>query len=117
MTSKGQRTVERRENMAGGEGHTLIEQLLTDEQRGNGCRMFSEVTLEPGCSLGCHEHHSESEAYYILSGEGIYQDNGKEYPVKAGDVTFCGDGDAHGLKNTGSSELKFIALILKKQTN
>lgn len=114
MTSKGQRTIERREKMAGGEGHTLIEQLLTDEQRGAGCRMFSEVTLEAGCSLGCHEHHGETETYYILSGVGIYQDNDTKYPVKAGDVTFCGDGDAHGLENTGSGELKFIALILKK---
>ena len=116
MTSKGERTVSKREKMAGGEGYTLIEQLLSDKQRGPGCRMFSEVTLEPGCSLGCHEHHGESETYYILSGEGLYQDNDRQYPVKTGDVTYCADGGAHGLQNTGDSDLKSIALILKTQS-
>ncbi len=114
MTSKGERTIIRNEKMAGGEGHVLIEHLLNDEQKGNASRMFAEVTLEPGCTLGFHEHHGESETYYLLTGEGIYQDNDKEYPVKAGDVTFCDDGNGHGLKNTGDSDLKFIALILKK---
>lgn len=114
MTSKGERTIIRNEKMAGGEGHVLIEHLLNDDQKGKASRMFAEVTLEPGCTLGFHEHHGESETYYLLTGEGIYQDNDKEYPVKAGDVTFCDDGNAHGLKNTGDSDLKFIALILKK---
>ncbi len=114
MTSKGERTIARNEKMAGGEGYTLIEQLLSDEERGPGSRMFAEVTIEPGSSLGYHEHHGESETYYILSGQGMYQDNGTEYPVKAGDVVYCGDGGAHGVKNTGSGDLKFIALILKQ---
>ncbi len=43
--------VERKENMAGGKGHVIIKQ--------------------PGCSLGYHEHHNESETYYILRGEEI----------------------------------------------
>lgn len=115
MTSKGEREVTRREKMAGGEGYTLIEHLLTDEQRGQSSRMFAEVSLEPGCSLGLHEHHGESETYYILAGQGIYQDNDEEYPVKPGDVTYCADGNAHGLRNTGSETLRFIALILQNR--
>lgn len=114
MTSKGEREVLKKEKMAGGEGHVLIEHLINEEQSGAASRMFAEVTLEPGCTLGYHEHHGESETYYLLTGEGIYQDNDKEYPVKAGDVTFCDDNNGHGLKNTGDCDLKFIALILKK---
>ncbi len=114
MTRKGEREILKKEKMAGGDGHVLIEHLLNEEQRGRASGMFSEVTLEPGCTLGFHDHHGESETYYILTGEGIYQDNDIEYPVKPGDVTFCDDGNAHGLKNTGSDDLKFIALILKK---
>ncbi len=41
------------------------------------------MTLEPGCSLGYHEHHGESETYYIIQGQGEYNDNGKYRPVKA----------------------------------
>lgn len=40
--------------------------------------------------------------------------NGTKYPVKAGDVVFCDDGEGHGLLNNGKEDLKFMALILKK---
>ena len=39
-------------------------------------------------------------------------DNGVEAPVMAGDVTVCNDGESHGLLNTGSTDLKMVALIL-----
>lgn len=114
MTTEGQRTVQRVENANGGAGHLLKEMLLNQEEMGEGCRMFARVVLEAGCELGCHEHHGETETYYILQGEGVYNDNGSELNVKAGDVTFCQDGCGHGLKNTGKEDLIFIALILKK---
>ena len=69
-------TTERIENMAGGQGHVLIKRLLNEKQLNGKCGLYAEVTLEPGCSLGYHEHHNESETYYILSGKGIYSDNG-----------------------------------------
>ena len=40
--------------------------------------------------------------------------NGKEYPVEVGDVTFCADGNGHGIKNAGEEDLVFVALILKE---
>ena len=68
--------VERKENMAGGKGHVIIKHILEDKELNGKCKMYAEVTLEPGCSLGYHEHHNESETYYILRGEGNYDDNG-----------------------------------------
>ena len=44
----------------------------------------------------------------------MYDDNGKKYPVKAGDVTFCCDGNGHALDNTGDTDLVFMALIINK---
>lgn len=44
----------------------------------------------------------------------MYEEDGQEIAVEAGDVTYCDDGHGHGLKNTGSEELAMIALILKK---
>ena len=64
------------ENMHGGEGHVIIKRLLDEKQLNGKCGLYAEVTIEPGCSLGYHEHHGESETYYILSGKGIYSDNG-----------------------------------------
>ena len=106
--------IERVENMAGGRGHVTIKHILGERELNGKCRLYAEVTIEPGCSLGYHEHHGESETYYLLTGKGVYSDNGKEIEAKAGDVFFCDDGNGHGLKNTGDEELSFVALILKK---
>jgi mannose-6-phosphate isomerase-like protein (cupin superfamily) len=75
-------------------------------------RIFAEMTLEPDCSLGYHVHHGDAEAYYILSGEGEYDDNGVIRTVKAGDVTYTPDGKGHSLENKGSENLVFIALVI-----
>ncbi len=112
ITQEIDRAVERAEHKAGGEGHTLIERLLEEPQRGAHCRMYSRVTLEPHCSLGYHEHHGESETYYILTGHGQYNDNGKTVEVGPGDVTHTPSGAGHALANTGKEPLVFLALIL-----
>ena len=96
-------TTERVEHMAGGQGHTLVKRLLDEKQLNGKCKLYAQVTLEPGCSLGYHEHHNESETYYILSGKGM---------VQAGDVTFTPDGKGHGLSNSGDEVLVFMALII-----
>ena len=54
-------TTERVEHMAGGQGHTLVKRLLDEKQLNGKCKLYAQVTLEPGCSLGYHEHHGESE--------------------------------------------------------
>ena len=113
MTKAGEREVVTVEHVHVGAGVIMKEALISQEQLGEHCKMFSRVTLKPNCELGYHEHHGETETYYILSGSGMYDDNGKAVPVEAGDVTFCKDGDGHGLKNTGTEDLSFEALILK----
>ena len=114
MTKAGEREVVKAELTDGGTGFIMKEALLSEEELGDHCRMFSKVTLPPNCELGHHEHHGETETYYILSGTGMYDDNGKALQAEAGDVFLCKDGDGHGMKNTGTEDLTFIALILKK---
>ena len=60
--------IRREEHMAGGNGHVIIKEILDAEQLNGKCGLYAQVTLEPGCSLGYHEHHGESETYYILQG-------------------------------------------------
>lgn len=100
------------ENMAGGKGHVIIKRLLDDEQLNGKCRMYAEVILEPGCSLGYHEHHGDSETYYVISGKGIYSDNGTLKVVQPGDVTFTPSGKGHAMTNSGDENLVFMALII-----
>ncbi|MBR6797333.1 MAG: cupin domain-containing protein [Opitutales bacterium] len=105
--------IEIAKNVAGGNGDTVKKHLLTADELNDKTRMFAEITLKPGCSIGYHEHHGESETYYILSGTGTYNDNGEIRSVAPGDVTFTPSGQGHGLENTGPENLVFIALILR----
>lgn len=100
------------EHMCGGVGHVLIKEILDKEQLNGKCRLYAQVTLEPGCSLGFHEHHEESETYYIISGKGIYSDNGTLRMVEAGEMTFTPNGKGHAMTNAGEEELVFMALII-----
>lgn len=112
MTKKGEREVVKVEHVNGGAGYILKEALMSAGELGDHCKMFSQVTIPAGCELGHHEHHGETETYYILSGKGVYEDNGTEVPAEAGDVFFCADGSGHGMKAV--EDVTFVALILKK---
>ena len=101
--------------MFGGPGEAEMHRILlgADEMSGK-VRLFNHIVLHPGCGFGWHVHDGDSETYYILRGEGEYNDNGEARTVKAGDVTFCEDGNGHGVSCTGDEALRFIALIIKK---
>ncbi|MGN1349752.1 MAG: cupin domain-containing protein [Anaerovoracaceae bacterium] len=90
------------------------KELLSQQQMDGKIGLFADVTIAPGGHLDYHEHHGETETYYILEGQGAYNDNGEVRTVKAGDVTFCEDGNGHGVSCTGDEALRFIALIIKK---
>lgn len=99
-------------NMCGGTGHVTIKHILGEQELNHKCRLYAEVTIQAGSSLGYHEHHGESETYYILSGTAEYDDNGVRRTVKAGDVTFTPDGCGHSLRPVGSEPVRFMALII-----
>lgn len=75
-------------------------------------RLFSLVQVKPGEEVEYHTHDGESETFYILSGQGIYNDNGHEVDVAPGMVTLTPSGQGHSIKNTGDEMLVFIALII-----
>ncbi|MGN0988101.1 MAG: cupin domain-containing protein, partial [Otoolea sp.] len=77
-----------KENFNGGTGRVIIKHILNDQELNGKCKMFAEVTIEPGSSLGYHEHHGNSETYYIIKGQGEYNDNGTIRQVNVGDRTF-----------------------------
>ena len=96
-----------------GNGETEMRKLLNgaEELYGKG-RMFNHMTLLPGRSIGTHTHEGDNEIFYFLSGYGEYNDNGTVVTVGPGDVAVCSDGETHGLVNSGTEPLTFIALIL-----
>ena len=59
-------------NMAGGDGEVTIKRILGEKELNGKCGLYAQVTIQPGSSLGYHEHKNESETYYILSGTAEY---------------------------------------------
>ena len=101
------------ENPCGGKGTMKMEKLLSPAEMKDKCGLYARVTLPPGSVLGYHEHHGDSECYFFLSGEGVYDDNGTKRTVRAGDVTWTPDGSGPGLSNeNGKEDVVFMALII-----
>lgn len=95
-----------------GTGEILVRSLLEGpEELYEKGRVFAHTTVCPGSRIGYHKHVNESETYYILSGSGIYNDNGTPVPVHPGDVCFCGDGECHAIE-ASEEGIEMIALIL-----
>jgi mannose-6-phosphate isomerase-like protein (cupin superfamily) len=81
---------------------------------GSAFQMVSHMTLQPGCSMGYHQHPDNEELYVFLSGEGTFVDDGeKKVRVGPGDTTLTLRGQSHGIENTGSVPLVFLAAIVK----
>lgn len=102
----------REASIAGGNGIIRIKDLATKDEMYGHARMFSHITVRPGCSIGYHGHEHETEFYYILKGEAVFNDNGEEVVLHAGDVSATGYGQKHGLENRTDSDVELIALIV-----
>ncbi|MDR1322196.1 MAG: cupin domain-containing protein [Gracilibacteraceae bacterium] len=96
----------------GGEGSTTFENFFPEGKMPKSYKVFAEMVLEPGCSVGQHEHHGESETYYVLSGTGEINVNGETLQAKPGDVAVCHSGSFHSAKNTSDKELRILAMIV-----
>ena len=99
------------EKMRGGEGTVAMEHLVDAAHMYDKNRLFGRIIIKPGCSIGYHVHENEMEAYYIISGKGLYDDNGTQTEVFPGDVTITLHGEGHGIVNNGDEDLIFIALV------
>lgn len=97
-----------------GKGMAKMKSLATREELYEHGRLFAHVTLDPGCSIGYHNHVNETEWYYMIKGEGVFNDNGTEVIMHAGDIGATGYGEYHGMENRSDEPLEFIALIVMK---
>ncbi len=99
------------EHFRGGEGEVWNKDLTCGRKPAN-VKVFSEMTLHRGCSIGPHTHEGDSEIIYILSGEGMYRDGAAEVRVRAGDTLICYEGESHALRNEREEPLRYIAAII-----
>jgi quercetin dioxygenase-like cupin family protein len=67
--------------------------------------------FEPGQSHALHAHVGTDKMYYVLDGDGIFLLEGREMPMRAGDLLVAPDGVPHGVKNTGKGRLLVLAVL------
>jgi mannose-6-phosphate isomerase-like protein (cupin superfamily) len=103
--------VEVKEKLREGEGSVTMTHLVPAETRRH-CGLFAELSLEPGASIGYHDHPQNIEYFVILHGLGVVNDNGMEVFVRKGDVVITGNGSFHSIQNTGPGKLDMIAVIM-----
>lgn len=101
-----------REHMRDGSGKVEISHIFQHHELGGKARLCAKITLQPGCSIGFHNHDEEEEIYYIMRGTGTVNDDGREAVVTAGDAVLTGDGAGHSIANTGDEPLEIMAVIL-----
>lgn len=112
IIKKEQAYINKIENPRGGEGNMIGHEYMRNVPIKSKLAGFNIMHLEPGAWVGFHQHVGNEELYCILSGTGVMRDNDREEPIAQGDVIFTGDGDWHGIKNTGSENLVFAAFIV-----
>lgn len=103
------RKPEMKQNMRGGSGSVSLAPLF--EAKIPHMRLLSVITMEPGSSIGAHEHEQEAEVFYCLEGEATVLDGGQEVVLQVGDAHLCSDGEVHALMNKGSVTMRVLAVI------
>lgn len=71
------------------------------------------VEVAPGASIKEHVHDQDEEVYIVISGKGVYTEDGKEFPIKEGDVLILRRNHSHGMRSTGETPLTFYAVVAR----
>ena len=74
-----------------GEGLIHVKDLTDAAGLYHHGRLFTHTTVNPGCSIGYHTHEHETEFYYIIRGEAVFNDNGTEVILHPGDIGATGE--------------------------
>lgn len=67
--------------------------------------------FEPGQSHALHAHAGMDKLYVVVEGEGAFLLEGRELPMRAGDVLVAPEGVPHGIRNTSGGRLLVLAVL------
>lgn len=100
------------DRMRGGDGSVDKRDYLFTAMPEN-AKMLAEIRLEPGCSIGAHQHVGEYEIFFCKEGEITLNDGGEEKLMHAGDCGICPDGATHGMANRTDKPAAIYAAIIR----
>ena len=100
--------------LRGGAGQVQMTHLFQSGEFKGKSRLCAKITLEPGSSIGYHEHVDEDEIYYILKGQAVFVDStaGAEVLLNPGDASVTLSGQSHAIRNDSADTVEILAVIL-----
>jgi uncharacterized cupin superfamily protein len=79
---------------------------------------YNITAVPPGMrAFPFHNHHVNEEMFFVIEGNGEARIGVNTYPIRQGDIIACPPGGpetAHQIINTGSTELKYLAVSTKQ---
>ncbi len=67
--------------------------------------------FEPGQAHALHAHAGMDKVYQVVEGEGVFLLEGRDLPMKAGDLLVAPEGVPHGVRNTGQGRLLVLVIL------
>jgi mannose-6-phosphate isomerase-like protein (cupin superfamily) len=67
--------------------------------------------FEPGQEHRLHSHEGMDKVYHVLAGSGVFLLEGRELPMRAGEMLIAPEGVPHGVRNTGGERLVVLAIL------
>jgi quercetin dioxygenase-like cupin family protein len=67
--------------------------------------------FEPGQAHSLHSHGGMDKLYHVLEGAGVFLLEGRELPMRAGDLLVAPEGVPHGVRNDGPGRLLVLAVL------
>lgn len=105
----------KQESIHGGEGLCRHATIFRGDEIDAPIRFINYTILPPGATFGLHKHGSDNEFYVVLSGSGVYCQDGEEQPVHQGDIMMNALHGTHGIRNTGSGEMALLVFECVKE--
>jgi mannose-6-phosphate isomerase-like protein (cupin superfamily) len=87
---------------------STIRELMHPAQNKNVNQSLAEATIPAHTITALHMHKQTEEIYYILSGCGEMTLGNEVFSVESGDSICIRPNTPHQIRNTGTTELKFL---------
>jgi mannose-6-phosphate isomerase-like protein (cupin superfamily) len=94
----------------------IISELIGNTAGGTPTYSLAQIVLPPNNQSGKHYHPIAEESYYILSGTGQLEMDGKTITMKAGDTVAILPNNVHQIRNEGTEDLVFLAICVPAWT-
>ncbi len=97
--------------VAHGGSSPILTRRVLEARMGTAVNFIDFAVVPVGGDIGIHTHSDDNEEVYIIvSGKGEMVLDGRKLTVGPGHVVVNRPGGSHGLKNTGSTDLRLVVI-------